>query len=421
MYKRQNLAYAHNYFGRTGRSQIKQAHEDIARTVFNNPQQYIDQTSLHNTLPINIGYVSSDLRNHAVGRFMIGILESHNRADFNIHVFDNHANNNDATAQHLKSLDLIWHNIDGLSTHESCTLIAKQKIDLLIDLSGYTKGGRPDIFANRVAPAQIAYLGYPNTSGLPNMDFRIGDVFADPDCNDLHNTETLLKLTNPKWNYTPWSNMPDVSPPPFKKNGYITFGSANQHAKLQTPWLEIWAKVLTTLPDTRFVIKSRALRNPAMAMEFLDFFAQRGISRDRIELINYSPKLTEHWQALQKFDIGLDSFPYNGTTTTCDLLWLGIPSITRQGNSHVSRTTASLLNGLEMQSWVANTDDEFIQLCEEKSQAHSELIDCRNTLRTRIQNSSLGNSQKFILGYEQLLKDAWHSISGTDTLTKDKP
>jgi len=149
-----------------------------------------------------------------------------------------------------------------------------------------------------------------------------------------------------------------------------------------------------------------------MAMEFLDFFAQRGVSRERIELINYSSKLVEHWQALQKFDIGLDSFPYNGTTTTCDLLWLGIPSVTRQGNSHVSRTTASLLNGLGMQNWVASTDDEFVQLCEEKSQAHSELIDYRNTLRTRIKKSSLGDSQKFILDYEPLLKEAWRLSKG---------
>jgi len=404
---RSNLAYALNYFGSTGRSQIKQAHQDIANAVFNKTQSYIDQNRLSNKTRLNLGYVSSDLRDHAVGRFMVGILESHNRTDFNIHIFDNRANNNDATAQHLKSLDLTWHKISGVSTHASCALIAKQKIDVLIDLSGHTKGGRPDIFSNRVAPVQITYLGYPNTSGLPNMDFRIGDVFADPNCNDQQNTETLLKLTTPMWNYTPWSDMPDRSPPPFQKNGYITFGSANNHAKLQAPWLAVWAKVLAALPETRLIVKSRALRSPAITVEFLDFFAQRGISRERIEIINYSPATVDHWSVLQKFDIGLDSFPYNGTTTTCDLLWLGIPSVTRQGNSHVSRTTASLLSGLGMQSWVADTDDEFVQLCEEKSQAHSELTNYRNTLRTHIQNSSLGDSQKFISAYEQLLKEAW--------------
>lgn len=404
---RANLAYALHYFGQTGRTEIKQAHQDIAQYVFAEPVDYLDQKVRTRTGKINLGYVSSDLREHAVGRFMIGILEHHDRSKFNIHIFDNRANNNDATAQRLKALPLQWHNINGLNTEEACTLITNQDIDVLIDLSGHTNGGRPDIFSNRVAPSQMTYLGYPNTSGLPMMNFRIGDHVADPLECASQNTETMLRLKTPMWNYTPWQDMPEPGESPFQENGYVTFGSANNHAKLQIEWLDVWAKALAVLPQSRFKIKSRALRNPKMAGELLAFFKQRGVDPERITIEHYSPTRAGHWQTLRSFDIGLDSFPYNGTTTSCDLLWLGVPIITRQGNSHVSRTTASLLNGLGLDHWVANNDSDFIRLCEEKAHNLNELSKCRQSLRTRIENSSIGHSPLFMVDYENLIHQAF--------------
>jgi len=411
---RSNLAYALHYYGETGRDEIKQAHQDIQHYVFNKPINYLAKCKPTTSKKLNIGYVSSDLRDHAVGRFMIGILEQHDRTAFNIHIFDNRANNNDATAQHLKQLDLAWHEINGLSSEETCKLIRSQEIDLLIDLSGHTNGARPDIFSNRVAPVQMTYLGYPNTSGLNNMDFRIGDVFADPVSNAAQNTETMLRLPTPMWQYTPWPDMPDSQIAPCTQTGHITFGSANNHAKLQTEWLDVWAKALKALPTTRFKIKSRALKNPKMAQDFLDFFKQRGVANERIDIEHYSPTKQEHWQTLSSFDIALDSFPYNGTTTSCDLLWLGVPILTRQGNSHVSRTTASLLNGVGLQSWIANSDTHFIELCEEKATDPISLIKCRQSLRARMKNSSIGHSALFMIEYEKLLQRAW-SISLKNT------
>ena len=404
---RSNLAYVLHYFGETGRSEIKQAHQDIANYVFTHSENYIEGRKQNQTGKINLAYVSSDLRDHAVGRFMIGILEKHNRDNFKVHVFDNRPNNNDATAQRLKKLDIQWNDISSLDTKEACTLIAEQGIDILIDLSGHTNGGRPDIFSNRVAPAQITYLGYPNTSGLSQMDFRIGDVFADPKCNADQNTETMLRLPTPMWNYTPWPNMPSTEVSPFLQNGHITFGSANNHAKLQVEWLDVWAKALNAVPRSRFKIKSRALKNPKTAADFLDFFKERGVSSDRIDIEHFSANKAEHWKILSSFDIALDSYPYNGTTTSCDLIWLGVPILTRQGNSHVSRTTASLLNGIGMESWVADSDEHFIELAKEKASNHLEILKCRQNLQTWAQNSSIGHSDLFIVEYEKLLQTAW--------------
>ena len=406
---RSNLAYALQYYGETGRDEIKQAHVAINDHVFSESKNYIGSTNLdlNPSKKIKLGYVSSDFREHAVGHFLIGIFEQHDRNKFEIHVFDNRKNNNDPTAKHLKKFTSHWHEIHSLNTDEACKLIQNSKIDVLVDLSGHTSGGRPDIFSNRVSPVQITYLGYPNTSGLSTMDFRIGDIYADLEEYKDQNTESMLRLPFPMWTYSPWGDMPEISDSPYEKNNYITFGSANNHAKLQTQWLEVWAKALAALPHTRFKIKSRALRNPKMSEDLLTFFSDRGVKRSRITIEHYSPTKSDHWQFLSSFDIGLDSYPYNGTTTSCDLLWLGVPIISRAGNSHVSRTTASLLNGVGLNDWVANDDNEFIKLCEEKSSDLFSLNHCRQNLRARMQHESVGNSTIFIVEYEKLLQNAW--------------
>jgi len=403
---RSNLAYTLLYFGKPGRKEILQAHKSIIKNAFPEKKEYIDTSKLltRDNRKIRIGYVSSDLRNHAVGRFMQGILEKHNRTNFDIHVFDNRKDNVDSTAERLKSLQLTWHNIASLSSSEASKLIVENKIDILIDLSGHTNGGRPDIFCNRIAPLQLTYLGYPNTSGIPNMDFRIGDEYADLIKFSDQNTESMLRLPVAMWNYKPWSDMPQSpSACPFKKNGFITFGSANNHAKLQEPWLRTWAKVLIAVPKSKLFFKSRALKSPDIRNKVLSIFTEAGISKDRIILKHYSATKTQHWKELQEFDIALDSFPYNGTTTTCDLLNLGIPVVTMSGESHVSRTTGSILNTLNLNSWIASNEKQFIHTCIDKADNLLELEKLRQSLQLKFKSSSLGNSDFFIIEYEKAL------------------
>jgi len=407
---RSNLAYSMLYFGETGRPEILQAHKDIAQLALAKPINYINgkSKSLGSNGKISVGYVSSDFRNHAVGRFMCGILEEHNREKFEIHIFDNRKNNSDQTALKLKKLDLTWHNISELSTQDSISLIQEHKVDILIDLSGHTNGGRPDIFTHRVCPIQATYLGYPCTSGIPNMDFRIGDDFADLIELSEQNTETMLRLPVAMWNYQSWPDMPnDLSDNPFKKNGYITFGSVNNHAKLQKPWIEVWAKMIASIPNSKILFKSRALKSPEIRHAILDTFESAGVGSDRIKLIHYSPTKLEHWNTLNEIDIALDTFPYNGTTTSCDLLSLGIPIVTLSGQSHVSRTTGSILHTLGLESWIAKSKNEFIHICQKKSQNLNALSNLKKEIPTHFKNSSLGNSQIFIQHYEELLENAF--------------
>lgn len=411
---RSNLAYVMLYFGNTDRTEILEAHKNIAKYALPKPVNYIKPGNIksNSNRKIRVGYISSDLRNHAVGRFMCGILEEHNRNRFDIHIFDNRKNNVDETALKLKKLDLTWHNISSLSTEDSIKLITKHNIDILIDLSGHTNGGRPDIFSHRVCPIQVTYLGYPCTSGIPNMDFRIGDEFADLSKFEQQNTEEMLKLPVAMWSYKSWSDMPsNITNTPFQKNAYITFGSANNHAKIQKPWLKVWAKVLASIPNSKMLFKSRALKSPEIRQSILDIFHAEGVSRDRVKLIHYSPTKLEHWNTLNDIDIALDTFPYNGTTTSCDLLSLGVPIVTLSGQSHVSRTTGSILHTLGLDSWIANSEADFIKVCQEKARAVKELSNLKKSIPTTFKNSSLGNPKIFITHYETLLENALKKIT----------
>jgi len=409
---RSNLAYTQLYFGTTGRKEILAAHQDIQTYIFPSSINYLTHRTISKQPDrmLKIAYLSADLRNHAVGSFMSGILKSHDVTQFEICILDNRPNNNDEIAQQLKENTNSWTDISAMSTTEVCNLIVQLEIDILIDLSGHTKGGRPDVFANRCAPIQINYLGYPATTGLQNIDYRIVDRFTDSDTSLNQVTEKLLYLNHAMWNYQAWPDMPKkLSRCPFEYNGYITFGSANNHAKLQESWLKIWARVLTNVPNSKLCIKSRSLKSPAAQQQLLQFFQNNRIANDRIQFVHYSPYKSDHWQALQKFDIALDSFPYNGTTTSCDLLNLGIPIVTRAGNSHVSRTTGSILNTLELNDWIANSPEQFVDICIEKSKHLDELRKLRQSLSIRFNSSTLGNPNLFIIEYEHQLKNCWHS------------
>lgn len=414
---RSNLAYTLLYFGTTGRKEILKAHENIAKYVFPNTKSYIDERvsqlrAKNIKRKLRVAYVTADLRNHAVGSFMFGILQHHDTERFDVHVLDNRPNNNDEMAKSLKKLQKSWHDISTMATETACQFIARLEIDVLIDLSGHTKGGRPDIFSQRVAPIQITYLGYPATSGLPEIDYRIGDMFCDPIENKGQNSEQVLRLHHAMWNYTPWPDMPtEYTQSPFEKTGFITFGSANNHAKLQETWLKNWALVLKAMPNSRFHIKSRSLKSPTAQQQLLHFFQNKGITQNRISIEHYSPTKADHWRSISQFDIAFDSFPYNGTTTTCDLLNLGIPIVTRSGNSHVSRTTGSILNTLGLSSWIAYSDHQFIELCQEKAHNLNELRKLRQSLRARFSSSSLGNGKLFLVEYEKHLVEVWKKYS----------
>ncbi|MFT5134707.1 MAG: protein O-GlcNAc transferase [Gammaproteobacteria bacterium] len=402
------------YYGQTGRHEILRAQKNTAISAFSSSTKFVDDgepVSLSRTRRLNVGFVSSDLREHAVGHFMLGILSSMNRENYAVHVFDNGAENADPTTSLMRSLDVSWHSINSKPTAGACKMITRKNIDILIDLNGHTAGSRQDVFSNRVAPVQAIYLGYPCSSGMPNIDFRIGDTFCDLEEFDEQNTEKMVRLPFAMWNYHPWSTMPNNNPQkfPFEKNGYITFGSANNHAKLQPEWLMLWAKVLEKIPNSRLIIKSQGVRNVEIAARIRQIFGAR-VDLDRIELRHYSSTPEDHWREVSGFDIALDSYPYNGTTTTCDMLWLGVPVVTCTGSSHLSRTTGSILTTLNLSDWVSSDEDDFINLCIRKAADLESLALLKKQLRSRMQQSTLIDSKAFVPEFDKALRLMWDTF-----------
>lgn len=359
--------------------------------------------------PLRIGFLSGDLRFHAVSRFVEGIFDCLDRSQFSLFVYHTYGGAEDGITAGLRSYDLCWSRVHDLSPEQLADRILDDRIDVLLDLSVYTQGGRPDLLAQQVAPVQVNYLGYPDTSGIPAIRYRITDAVSDPEGSDTHYSETLVRLPVPLWTYRPWPNIPDPEPPPRLANGHVTFGSMNNHAKLQPEWLRVWAEVLKAVPDSVLLIKSRAMGSRRIATEVRDLFASCGVDRRRILARGFEQRPNDHFLTFQEIDICLDTLPYNGTTTTFDSLWMGVPVVTMAGDIHVSRTSASILSGMGLADLVAKDADGFVETCRRLADDSDRLVTLRRSLRRTMQETSLGDAARFCRHFGESLRDMWRA------------
>ncbi|MGI9316899.1 MAG: glycosyltransferase, partial [bacterium] len=223
-------------------------------------------------------------------------------------------------------------------------------------------------------------------------------------------SEKLVRLPVAMWNYTPWPNLPEPSAPPCAQNGYVTFGSMNNHAKLQTEWLKVWARVLREIPDSVLLIKSRAMSSVRIAEDLYRLFEDCGVSRKRIIAKGFEMRPNDHFLTFEEIDICLDSVPYNGTTTTFDALWMGVPVVTMSGELHVNRTSSSILAEMRMQDWVARDCNQFVQICKRHAADPKKLTTMRKTMRGTMGQTTLGNSAAFSRHFETALRSLWRDF-----------
>ena len=358
--------------------------------------------------PLRIGFVSGDLRDHPVGRFMLPLFRHHDREanEFICFAQWSAAEEDDVTRQ-LRALADGWHEIISLSDHEAAELIRSQQIDILIDLAGHTAHNRLPIFALKPAPVQATYLGYPNTTGLPTIDFRLTDALADPRDADGEAlcTERLIRLPETAWCYEPPADAPDVAPLPAISAGHVTFGSFNNLAKVNAALIELWSQVLLAVPGSRLVIKATSLRDPATRSRLQAAFAAHGVESNRIEPIGSVPSAAEHLGLYGRIDIALDTFPYHGTTTTCEALWMGVPVVTLAGRTHASRVGVSLLSNIGLR-FLATTDrSQYIAAAASLAADRHRLAELRATLRDRMLRSPLMAAPAFARRFECALRD----------------
>ncbi len=356
---------------------------------------------------LRIAYLSPDYRQHPVAFFIEAPLKFHDRARFE--VFCYHTDGRvDSMTQRLKPLADHWRWMVAPSEQALEQVIREDAIDILVELSGHTEGHHLGMLARRVAPVQVTYLGYPNSTGLAALDYRITDARADPPgaADSLH-VEKLLRLPESFLCYAPPDNATAVGVAPVRRSGSITFGSFNNFAKLSPTVVGLWAAILASVPDSTLMIKTQGLQDPGLRALLLDLLQRAGVVRERIRIMNPTPSHREHMDAYREVDIALDTFPYHGTTTTLDALWMGVPVITLVGDRHASRVGLSILGCLGLTELVAYSPQEYVATAVRLAADPIKLDQLRNTLRTRLVASPLTDGKGFTSRLEQAYLQIW--------------
>lgn len=357
---------------------------------------------------LKIGYVSPDFREHSVAYFIEPLLLMHDRDQVEVFCYSD-VPRADPTMTRLQGLADVWRDIRALDDVQTERLVRADGIDLLIDLAGHTAGDRLRLFARKPAPLQVTYLGYPNTTGLDAIDYRLTDARADPPSSDAYYTETLVRLPGCFLCYQPPTDAPDVGPLPAQASGHITFGSFNNLAKISPAVIALWAQVIDAVPDSRLLVKNPSLTDPETREHYYALFAEAGAGRDRVELIGHTPTRAEHLAMYGRMDVALDTFPYNGTTTTCEALWMGVPVISLAGAHHAGRVGLSLLHTADHGDWVAHSENEFIAIARQLTAGPDRLAALRASLRLQLQESALCDSSAFACKVDAAYRELWRT------------
>lgn len=350
---------------------------------------------------LRVGYVSGDFAGHAASSFIEPILAHHDRERFEVACFVNAPEIPPEPAGHA----VHWHRIDALSDEEAAQRVEAEGIDILVDLSGHTRRNRLLVFARKPAPVQMTLLGYPNTTGLAAMDYRISDVHADPPGRTEHlHRERLLRLPRSLWCYAPSPLMPPVSEAPCTANGHVTLASLNAAYKLNEGTLDAWVAILRGVPEAHLLLATIP-RGEAQS-RLRAYFASRGIGEARIEVVDRM-QVSDYWRLLSRVDLALDPFPCNGGSTTCESLWMGVPTLTLAGATFRERAGLSLLTNAGLAEFVTHDLDAYIAAAAALARDPGRLAGARAGLRERMRASPLLDAKGYARDLESLYRAAW--------------
>jgi predicted O-linked N-acetylglucosamine transferase (SPINDLY family) len=355
---------------------------------------------------LRIGYVSADFRAHAAAPFIESFLIGHDRAQVDVFCYAD-VPRPDETTERLRAHAPHWRPVAGWSDQALVDQVRADSIDLLVDLSGHTRGNRLTAFALRPAPVQVTYLGYPHTTGLEAMDYRLTDAVLDPPGEPSWCTEAVIRLPEGVACFTPPTDAPPVGPLPAQRTGRFTFGCLHKLVKLNDDVLDVWCRVLRALPAARMLILRNTLREPVQA-QLLRRFTERGIDAQRLELRQAVPQprggYLHHYGEI---DFALDTSPWSGHTTACESLWMGVPLLTRYGGRQAGRMAASVLTAVELPEFIAGTRDEFVTRAVQWAQDRDRLARLRAELRERLRGSRLCDAARFARTLEAAYRQMW--------------
>lgn len=355
---------------------------------------------------LRVGYVSSDFRVHSCACFLLPLIRAHHEESVEVYAYHAAHTRDEVTAAFQRVADH-WRECATLSDEDLAGLIEEDRIDILVDCGGHTAGNRLSAFLFAPAPVQVSWLGYPFSTGLSVMDARLSDIVADPkgESDSLH-SESVLRLPGGYHTYRPLVETPEPLARDTASSG-IRFAAFHNLAKFSSVSVALWASVVKSTPGSCLVLKARGLSDRDVREEIIQRFCASGVDRQAIDVLPWRSGYGSHYEDLNSVDIVLDAVPYNGTTTTCEALWMGVPVVTRSGDRSSARVGASLLTQIGREDWISYSDEDFIRIASRLASDTEHLQNLRNTLRLDLSRSTLGDPGLFARSIESGFRKLW--------------
>ncbi|HEY1922668.1 MAG TPA: tetratricopeptide repeat protein [Tepidisphaeraceae bacterium] len=353
---------------------------------------------------LRVGYVSADFCRHPVGLFMVPLLKHHDRRNVEVFCYSDVRTGDEITAK-LRESAHVWRDIAGMADAPLAQGIRTDQIDILVDLSLHSAGNRLLVFARKPAPVQVTWLGYAGTTGLTSMDYRLTDPILDPPGTDQFYSEKSVRLPHTFWCYEPMDQTLQVGTLPAIENGYVTFGSFNNFAKVTSGAIELWARILAGIARSHLMIHCPPGEARART---ISRFVRAGVGAGRVEFVDRKP-LRDYLLQFNRVDIALDPFPCGGGTSTCDALWMGVPTVTLRGHTAVGRGSASILSNVGLANWIADTPEQYMSIATERAGDLAHLAELRTGLRKKIERSPLMDAARFAFDMEAAYRGKWEN------------
>jgi len=347
---------------------------------------------------LRIGFLSPDFRQHSCAFFLRSLFERRDRAQFEFHCFaDFQATKFDALSERFRASADKWTETTRMNMPELAACIAEAAIDVLVDVGGYSFGSTAPVCAYKPARKIVTWLGFPASTGMPEIDYRFGDSASDPEGPaDAHFSERIVRLDGPFLCYTPDVATPPPAPVPA---GEICFGTFNALHKINIETAQLWIRILDAVPNSRILLKCNLKEDPAGEAFLRGMFAAAGLAGERLTLLDFTPDLRTHLDTYSRMHVSLDTMPYNGTTTTCEALWMGVPVLALRGKRHSACVSASLLHHAGLGELIAETPDEYVAKAVALANDPARLSGYRS-MRPRIAQTPLYDAERWVRLFE---------------------
>lgn len=360
---------------------------------------------------LHVGLLSPDFRNHAMAHFIEPIIEGFDRQQWDVTLWTLSATIDEVTRRMRERPGVRFESLVGKTQRAAAERIRDMKTDVLIEFAGHTSGNPLQAMSLRPAPVSITAIGFPTTTGLDSIDFRLVDSITDPPGSEHFNSERLMRLDPCFIAFRPRDDSPPLAPPPSEAAGCITFGSFAAIQKLSEAGVRLWADVLKAVPHSRLLYRSHGTASPRSREALIARFEACAVPRDRLLIEPPAPNAAALLPSYQRVDIALDSFPYHGTTTTCEAALMGVPVVTLKGSTSAARVGCSILSALGLPDLIAKSHDEFVRIAADLARNSARLrelrSDSRAGLRARLNHGPLGDYRTYCASLQSLIRSAW--------------